>query len=137
MLCMLMSAHECRNVKNKQYDDEVCLRIKGITLFEHETFQVARRAQTRREDQAVVCEDGEAGRRSRLHRVSAVGGFGIFVAHQVLTQIMSSIPAFRVAGYKSYELYCRWLSGKLSETVEITAIQNSTYPAITFCPQAS
>ena len=31
------SAHECRNVKNKQYDDEVCLRIKGIKLFEHET----------------------------------------------------------------------------------------------------
>ena len=51
-----------------------------------------------------------------------MGAFGIFVNR-------------RVAGYKSYECFCEWLSGKLSETVEIMAIQNSTYPAITFCPQ--
>ena len=45
------------------------------------------------------------------------------------------LPSFRVAGYKSYECLSEWLSGKLSETVEIMAIQNSTYPAITICPQ--
>ena len=27
------SAHECRNVKNKQYDDEVFLRIKRINFL--------------------------------------------------------------------------------------------------------
>ena len=43
---------------------------------------------------------------------------------------------FRVAGYKSYQCMSEWSSGKLSETVEIMAIQDSTYPAITFCPQA-
>ena len=63
---------------------EVRLYIRAIKLFNYEIIQVARRAETRREVQAVVCEDGEAGRRSRLHWVSAVGGFGILVAHQIL-----------------------------------------------------
>ena len=77
----------------------------------------------------MVSTGGEAGCCSRLHRVSKsslkLSAFGIFVNRSL----------YRVAGYKSYECFCEWLSGKLSETVEIMAIQNSTYPAITFCPQ--
>ena len=85
MLCMLTKRTRMPHCE-EQYDVNVCLRIRGIKLFEHEIIQVARRAQTRREDQAVVCENGEDCRRSLLHGVSAVGGLGIFVAHQVLPQ---------------------------------------------------